>query len=571
MSQTNIWAWPNTVAWQKWNIANLHPYALISGVYVLAALITRPLFQGDTMDYAGSVVAHMNGGYYYFWDFGHLFWRPVGLLVFRIAGTFLVRFVGPDPYLRVALGMVIVSWVAGLVSALLLLALLRLYGSNGWAPEIVAVSFVFSLAELDYSRTGSSYVPGLALMILAVYLIARQARNPSPRPGMSALAGLVLAGSVSLWFLFALAAPAAIVFPLVTEGFDKARLRTAVWVCGFLSLGLVAAYTPVLVHLRLSTVGGVIGWVIESSHGTAIRGVSRMIFGLPRSFVTLGALGKVIKRYLLRDPFNPVSGLDIFKLWPDIVKFGLFYLATLITAVSLYQDPRGRRVLVVTGIAALPVLGFGVYWSGADAERYLPLYPFFFLALCLSLSDGKVRAPFRAIIGLLLVCIVATNAIVLRTSAGRQIEIRAEDRIGPLLPELKEGSRIILSHNLDSLLNFRSDFPFSPVNQRMKARLYPLVTLGDNEVPLWPARFASNALSTWQKGGDVWVSRRLLNETPRADWNWVEGDDRRVSWKDFESLFSQLRYGEAVGGEDGFLQLLRSPNNEAFLISLTSK
>ena len=32
-------------------------------------------------------------------------------------------------------------------------------------------------------------------------------------------------------------------------------------------------------------------------------------------------------------------------------------------------------------MAALPTLGFAIAWQGGDLERYLPLYPFLFLAV----------------------------------------------------------------------------------------------------------------------------------------------------------------------------------------------
>jgi hypothetical protein len=568
---TDTWALPDTPEAEKSHAVWLRPYALIASVYVSLTFLTRPLFQGDTLDYASSVVGHTNGGYYQFWEFGHLLWRPLGLLVFRVTGSFLARFVGPAPYLQITLGLIIVSWLAGLAGALLLLALLRTYTSNPWIPPFIVISFMFSLAELNYSRTGSSYIPGLSFLILAIYLSARQARNPSPNTSIaiSAIVGLALAASVSLWFLYAFAVPAAILLPLIFEGFDKARLRTAIWIFIFFSFSISTAYAAVLIHLRISTVSGLMTWVLESSHGMTIQGVSRMIFGWPRSIIDMSVAGKVIKRYLLRDPFNPVSSLDLFKLWPDFLKLALFYLTVLSTVVTLRQFSRGRKALAVAGIAALPVLGFAVYWSGGDPERYLPLYPFFFLALCLSLSSVTPLNWVSAVICTFMIYMVLTNAISLRPAAARRIQTRAEDRVNPLLPELKPGSRVIVSHDLDDLVALRFNFPFNSVNQQ-NLSLYSLVTPGRNDVAVWRVRLASNTLSTWQKDGDVWVSSRLLHGTPQADWNWVEGDDPRVSWRDFSRFFSQLQFGESVGGDDGFLQISRSNKNESFLHSITS-
>ena len=50
-------------------------------VYVLATWLTDAAFMGDTEDYVDSAVAFRNGVDYRFWEFGHLFWRPLGWLL----------------------------------------------------------------------------------------------------------------------------------------------------------------------------------------------------------------------------------------------------------------------------------------------------------------------------------------------------------------------------------------------------------------------------------------------------------------------------------------------------------
>lgn len=138
---------PDAQHFQKWNMAWLRPYAYICGVYILATWLTRSFFQGDTVDYVASIVAHMSGGYYKFWDFGHLLWRPFGWLAFRVSRPFLAGFVGSDERVQITLVLIVISWLAGLASAFLLLALLRLYCARGWIPTLVVTSFVFSMAE----------------------------------------------------------------------------------------------------------------------------------------------------------------------------------------------------------------------------------------------------------------------------------------------------------------------------------------------------------------------------------------------------------------------------------------
>jgi hypothetical protein len=558
-------------ALQKWDIARFRPYAFISGVYICATWLTRSFFQGDTMDYVDSIVAHIRGGYYEFWDFGHLLWRPFGWLAFRVSSPFLARFVGSDQRIQITVILIVLSWLAGLASALLLLALLRLYCARGWIPQLVVTSFVFSTAELNYSRTGSSYVPGLSLLILAMYLIGRDATHPSNSIGMQACAGLALAGSLSLWFLYVLAVPAAIILPLASAAPDKTRFRLSLGALFFFCMSIAMAYVAVLVHLRLSSAAGIMTWVLASSHGIAIRGVSRAIFGWPRSFINLGDAGRTIKRYLLHDPFNPISVRDLIRLWPELLKFGLFYMALFSIAINLGRSSHGRRVLTMATLAALPVLGFAIHWSGGDLERYLPLYPAFFLVLSVSLTDLTALNWTKPVAWIFVLCVVLTNAIGLRSSAVRQSQAQAENRVSGLVPLLKPGSVVTVSHNLDDLMEFNRNFPFSLINRTDALHLYPVLSPGSSDVAKWQEGFASRALLAWRAGGDIWISNRVLHRTPRADWNWVEGDDNRVSWLDLDSFFTLLQYGQSVGGDDGFIRLLRSTENQNLLGAHDSK
>jgi hypothetical protein len=308
-------------------------------------------------------------------------------------------------------------------------------------------------------------------------------------------------------------------------------------------------------------------WMLASSHGIAIRRISRTIFGWARSFINLGDAGKIIKRYLLRDPFNPISGWDLLLLWPELLKFGLFYMTLFSAAFNLALFSRGRKVLAMATLAPLPVLGFAIHWSGGDLERYLPLYPSFFLALSISLTYPKARSFTKAIAWAFILCVVVTNAVSLRSAVAQRSQTEAENQVNGLLPRLGRGSLVIVSHNLDGLMEFSRNFPLNPVNLSGNLLLYPMLTPGNSDVEEWRESFAYRVLRCWRAGGDIWVSQRLLHRTPRADWNWFEGDDDRVSWSDLNSFLSHLQYGESVSGFDGFVLLLPSTENRSLLSS----
>ena len=91
-----------------------------------------------------------------------------------------------------------------------------------------------------------------------------------------------------------------------------------------------------------------------------------------------------------------------------------------------------------------------------------------------------------------------------------------------------------------------------------------LVTPGTSQNLQWREDFALRTLSAWRQGAAIWVSKRVLSRHPRAE-ELGGSDDRRVSWADFPTFFSHLEIGDSVGGEDGFVRLLRPPKNEQFV------
>jgi hypothetical protein len=258
-------------------------------------------------------------------------------------------------------------------------------------------------------------------------------------------------------------------------------------------------------------------------------------------------------------------------LWPDLLKVALFYVTIFSVAFSLCRFSRGRKALTMATAVVLPVLAFAVHWSGGDLERYLPLYPAFFLVLSIALTDVRVPNRTKVVAWIFVLCVVLTNAMSLRSAAVRRSEEQTVSRVNGLLPRLTQRSWIVVSHNLDDLQEFSINFPLSPISRSGSFNVYTLVFPGNSDVMRWRQSFTSHVLFIWRNGGDIWISNRLLYQTPQADWNWVEGDDKRVSWSEFAPFFSHLRYGESLGGADGFVLLLPSAENRRILLSLNSK
>ncbi|HLL74677.1 MAG TPA: hypothetical protein VK421_05385 [Pyrinomonadaceae bacterium] len=543
-----------------------------SAVYALATFLTDAFYMGDTSFYSLMVANVAAGksyqlweatGNYSLWEFGHLLWRPLGVAVFPLLRPLARLSVGPDLNPAAVYTMVALNWLAGLSSVLLMHSLLRRVCDSEWIVRLTTVAFVFTQAFLNYTQTGCSYVPGLALLLLGMYLLVRGAENGSPPWRAAVLAGLAFAGAVGLWVPYMWAVPAAIAAPLALYGWRRPQLwRLSIYaVVASVLLG-GALFVGAAFGIGIRSPGGLREWVVASSHHLALnRGLPQVVFGLARSFISMGSDNVVFKRYLLGDPYSPVSLADLFRL--SLWKLALFYLFLAAVVANSSRSPLGRRLLGLLALGGVPVLGFALAWQGTVMERYLPWFPFLFLAVGHSLASGKAFRAGKAITLIFMAGMAVTNfAAMWKPALDRRQEATAA-RVRELQPLVRPQSIVLVGK--DELENFVRDFPLNPVNHHNDLRVYSFLPLGMPQLAAWREDVARRALAAWGAGGDVFVSRRVFAERPRAEWEWVEGADPRVRWSEVHEFFAQLETGRAVGGEDGFVVLPPTPKNEEFL------
>ena len=551
----------------------LRRYGLVLATYLLVTWFTDADFMGDTIDYVASIVLMRQGENRYFWEFAHILWRPFGW-VFALLVTPLTRLiVGHNEYANVTLQLLIVSWFAGLLMVFLSYRLVKFLTTQEWVANVVTIAMIFSQGFLVHAQSGTAYVPGLSLLSLGVYILVRHGDEPA-RPVLTALlAGAALAGSICFWVTYVLAVPAALLSPLFVLGFNKKRFRL-VLVTGAMCLGLTGlAYAFALAQLEIYTFGGFRTWMAASADAAYIPrgGLLRMVFSFARAFISMGNDGMMFKRYLSQDPFNPVSLSELLRL--SVWKIVLFYISFAAMTINLLRVKVGRQVLGLLIIGMIPTMVLALLLEGGAVDRYLPIYPFVFLSLAYSLGNSKSLRGLNIVALVFFIAAAITNISVLATPVlDRQQEVAAA-RVRDLQPRLKPESLLLTANLRDDLVNFNRSFPLHPINldREHRLRVGSIIAPGAENVSRWRKEFASAALSAWDAGGEVWLSRRVLSPTPHSEWGWVESDDPRVSWTDIYTFFSQFEMGQSLGGEDGFVLLLPSPQNEKILRDWTQK
>lgn len=552
--------------------AALPHLVLLAIVYFWATWFTNAHYMADSGGYVVSILAFDGIPEYVlenplardhlsenpFWDAGHLFWRPLGLGLLKTAGRLSSLVVGPAPNINVLVNLIALNLAAGLACVLLLHGVMRHATGRVLPATIVTTAFIFSHAFLNFAQTASPYVTGLALVLAGVYVLQRAGRDAGWLPALAA--GLAFASAVWLWLLYVLIVGAAIAVPLVLGGFDRGRVRLVFRTGLAFTLLTGAGYAAVMLYLGIHTPAELRAWIAAASHGVNTNGLTRAVFGLSRSLINTDQ-GILFKRYLLRDPFNPVSTIDLFTQGAG--NLILFYLA-LGSILAVLWKSKQRHLLVMLVLGATPLGLFATLYDGGAVERYLPIYPFFFLALAGCLAASRVSWQLKLAPAALIAVLAVTNISTLAAGSLNRRQERTTARIQELLPELRYGSYLVTSHLQDDLVFFQAGFPFHPVNQ-YEYRLYPLVAPNTAQAAGWREHFATRVADVWEQEADVWISTRLRIPEPRPEWNWAEGDDPRVSWKDLYAFFSELQVERTVGGEDGFVLLVRSAVNARLL------
>ncbi len=528
-------------------------------VYVAVVRLTPLQHSGDTSYYVNDVLAyHLQKEKIRLWEAGHLIWRPLSYVVASITSVIVRR---PFDAVLVTQVLVGLNWLLGLLFVLFTyLTAKRL--TTHWLAFTIACSVMITNAFLNYVHSGCSYVPGLAFLSIALYVIV----SDLSKFWKLFLSLFFLCLSVSMWLLYILAAPALVLLLTLHVEDKRERWQTLLTATLVFALLICIPYVCAAYIIGIENTDDLVRWFTQASHGiTHVRGIPRAAFGFARSVFYMGDDGTLFKRFLLKDPYNPVPISELLRV--SLMKVAFFYGWFL--SVFLHSILRSRPSIIkyVTLVGTVSVFGFAVLWQGGDLERYFPLVPILVLAI------ASMMRQFSALPALIryfnLVCVIAllTFNVVERTHDIRRLDARVSERVATVSQVvasglLKKDDLLILATAHDELFGSGR----TAVSNEALPRRCQAVWPGHKDAPRWRESLSAKILEAWNESNSVWVATRLLAGKPKADWKWVEGDDPRVSWKDIRSFFTAMEYGQNVGGEDGFLLLLKNERNKRRLM-----
>ncbi len=282
--------------------------------------------------------------------------------------------------------------------------------------------------------------------------------------------------------------------------------------------------------------------------------------------IDLPRIGIALKRMVLHDPYAPVRPYDLLKA--GAAGLVLFYVGILSLIWALARDKEARPVLfnLLAGSALCVFFSVLLSYPGQQ-ERYMPFYVGLLPATAWVFRGWKAF-PWRAIpFALLIVTVWITDFTSYASAAEPGAENAAVARLLALKPVFRPHSIVALVSGTDELYVFQGRFPFHPLSLMVMGKVYRVTEATSPDSPRWRQAFAQLAWQTWREDGDVWISRRLLAETPQPDWGWAEGDDPYLTWRDIPPFFRAFVFDSEVGGTDGFARIARIPGNQALLDS----
>jgi hypothetical protein len=533
-----------------------------------AIFLTEPPDYIDSFNYAQHIVKH--GGIPAagdpFWDFGHVMWRPLGALVWRTLGTAASLFY-QDPLLQAALSLVWISVVSAFTCTVFLYLLILRSTRQVWVACLTTIAFMASCAVLDYALTGMAYTAGIALQIASLYVLFSSIQKERFTASRALLSGILAGASVCLWFPYGFTLVGFLLFGFLWNAEGKRpeiRVRAGfmcVWIAA-IALALALCYVPAMHFRGIHTLADFQAWIAASRYGISpTRGGLRAAIAIPRSFVWMGDAGILFKRFLF-------DAADRWSLLPSLVD-GIWKIAAVYGVLALLtfywlRRAAGRIVVACLLATAAPTMIFAVFlFDPSPPIRYIALYPLLFFGLSFAISTDRKSVLGRIVFPGFCLMIAAVNLTGMSRFHSEPAFARAAIRLDELNRRVAPGDRVLILVLRDDINRLANHKPFDPIS-RNRASLWAVIPLGA-DVEIWKSQIAAEILRTWSEGGRVWLSKRMLAPAPRPDWNWVEGDDTRIAWADIPAYFRPFEVSSGFGGEDGFLEFVRSPENETRL------
>jgi hypothetical protein len=280
--------------------------------------------------------------------------------------------------------------------------------------------------------------------------------------------------------------------------------------------------------------------------------------------IDLGSSGVLLKRCLLKDPYNPVTAVQVVLrvVW----RIALFWVFVVMIALGACRAASGRAVLKVAAIATVPTLFFAlVLYEPSSIERFLQLLPFLLLVFAaLWEIEGPLARAARIVAIVFAFLLPLINSPVFFAGDAAENSLTRK-RLQEFRRYAGRDDLLMTTVLTDPLTAFHNVVPYDPVNLPSPVRTAPIVVAAVAKTADWRQRFAYSVNEAWHRGGAVWITKAALADRPPASTYWVEGDDSRVQWRELPEFLRRLEYDRDTPDVDGFRRIRHSASTGAAL------
>lgn len=542
----------------------LVPTLILILVYLFVLAFTRPVNIADSHWYVADIESALRtSDRAPLWEFAHLLWRPLGAALYGIAAlTGLPHIISDTQYLLYTLFCTL-NVLACLFLPFLVYSSVALVSKRRRYALLAAIGLLGAAAVINYSRSASPYLTGTALSYAAFYVGLRSPKNGFIHRVMAgALAGL----AALLWIPFVLCIPLVMLGPSILasgEPFCWRRVLKPCIITGAVAAAvMLAGYAAGAAIHDISSVDHFIAWARGASLDERSLNWLRVASGFTRTYYELGDSPVLIKWLLFNDPFARATAADLFA--SPLIALPLSFLGSAALAAAAWLSSDRWRWLAILMLGVAPHVALGALYEGGSGERYLAAAPVvLFCCGCLAAARSRHYIGSTAL-GLFLIPWAFNGYFLNRHTVGKGVE-KLQDRLR-VLQQVAGPRRVIVISTRDPLARL-SNYPELWRAAAVSRDVYVLQPVG-KLVPFWREEAACVIENSWRQAQEVWVTARVFAEEPRREWLWVEGDDPRFRWRDIHSFFGGFRRGSTIGGDDGFVQLPPSNENQALAQSL---
>jgi hypothetical protein len=163
---------------------------------------------------------------------------------------------------------------------------------------------------------------------------------------------------------------------------------------------------------------------------------------------------------------------------------------------------------------------------------------------------------------------IISNAIALSRASAMEAFAAAVARIESLHSAMQLQDEALLLSFRDDVSRFRWQLPFHPINRSRPTVFHYAIVPGAADGRRWRRGAAERLQNMWDQQGQLWISKRLISDTPDPAWRWAEADDPNLKWKQRSAFFNQFERGSETGGNDGFFVVPPSERNRAIVAGL---